>query len=73
MYQDLHDKVEITVKIDVGIEFYNMARPLYLGTVASSIRLLQVRDGICCGYDKIPDNTIFHPTEFASMSLSNVE
>ena len=44
------------------MKFYGVARHLYLETDASGISLgaglLQVRDGINCGHDEIPDNTI---------------
>ena len=43
-------------------QFYDVARPLNLQTDASGISLgailVQVRDGMNCMYDKIPDNAI---------------
>ena len=61
-YQDLYKKVKTTVKRDTCIKFYNVAGPLYLETDASSIslgaRVLQVRDGMNFGNDKISDNSI---------------
>ena len=59
------------------MNFYDVARHLYLETNASGIgletRLLHVMDDRNCGCDEIPDNAIFHPTAFTSNSLSNVE
>ena len=54
-----------------------MSRLLYLGTETSNIslgaRLLQIRDGMTCGHDEIPDNAILHLTEFTSKSISSAE
>ena len=62
MYQDLYDKAEKIVRKDACMKFNNVARPLYLETNASSIRLgaglLQVRDDMNCRCDEIPDNTV---------------
>ena len=59
------------------MKFYDRARPLYLETDASGIScgagLLHVRDGMNCGCDGTPNNTILHPIAFATKSLSSVE
>ena len=60
-----------------SIQFYNVARLLYLETGTSSIslgaRLLQVRNGMNCGCDTIPDNAILHLIAFASKNPSSLE
>ena len=62
MQQDLYGKAKNIVKKDECVKFYNVARPLYLETDASSIGLapglLQVRDGMSCRCDEIPDNAL---------------
>ena len=35
--------------------------------------LLQVREGINCRYDEVPDNVILCPTAFASRTFSSAE
>ena len=74
MYHDHYDKVRIIVKRDACMM---RLRLLYLETNASVIGLraglLQMRDGMNCGCDKIPDNAILHPIAFSSKSLSSVE
>ena len=35
--------------------------------------LLQVRDGMNCGCDKVPDNATLYPIAFASKDLSSAE
>ena len=52
------------------MKLYNAVRLLYLETDASDIGLgsglLQVRDDMNSGHDKIPDNAILCPNTFAS-------
>ena len=64
-------------KKDACMKFYDVARPLYLEANLSGIdlgaSLLQVREGLNCRHDKVPDNVIFWSTAFASMSLSSVQ
>ena len=56
------------------MKFYNMDRPLYLEMYVSGISLgawlLQWRDGMNCGYDKIPDNATLHLIASGSQNLS---
>ena len=58
-------------------EIYYASMPLHLETNASDVdlgtRLLQVRDGMNCGCDEVPDTTTVHSTTFASKSLSSTE
>ena len=55
------------------MKFYDASRPPHLETDASGVRLrarlLQIRDGMNCGHDEIPDNTMLHPIAFASKGL----
>ena len=57
--------------------FIQKLDPLYLETDTSGIclgaKLLQVREGMNCGHDKIPDNAILFTTAFTSKSLSSAE
>ena len=59
------------------MKFYDVARSLYLETDTSGIGLgaglLQVRDGMNSGHDKVPDNVILCPITFTSKTLSCVE
>ena len=59
------------------MKFYDMSRPLYLKMDAFSVglreRLLQVREGMNCGCDEVPDNVTLCPITFASKSLLNAE
>ena len=59
------------------MEFYDSSRPVYLETDASGVnfgaRLLQVREGMNCGYDEVSDNVNLHPIVFASKSLLSAE
>ena len=74
---DLYDKAKNIVKKSVAMKFYNVVRPLYLETNASSIglwaRLLQEKDDINCRYDEKPDNVITYITAFTRKNLSSVE
>ena len=75
MYKSLYDRAEKMIKNDACMKFYDTSRPLYLGTDASGIglgvRLLQVRDGMNCGHEKVPDNAVLDPIAFATKSLSS--
>ena len=59
------------------MKFYGVARTLYLETGASGIGfgagLLQMRDGMNYGHEKIQDNAILQPKAFASKRLSSIE
>ena len=59
------------------MKFYDACRSLYLETDTPSVglrsRLLQVRDGMNCGHDKVPDNATLHPHAFASKSILSAE
>ena len=59
------------------MKFYDMSKPLYLETDASVIGLrtghLQVRDGMNCRWDEVPDNTALCPTAFTNKNLSSVK
>ena len=59
------------------MEFYDTARPLYLESDASGLslgaKLLQVRDGMNGGYDRVPDNTTPCSIAFTSKSLLSTE
>ena len=61
-YQDLYQKEKTVFKGDVYMKFYDVARLLYLLTKASRIGpgagFLQIRHGMNCGSDEIPDNVI---------------
>ena len=65
------------IKADICVKFYNDTRPLYLETDASRVglgaALLQLCDNTSCHKDMMPDNTILHPTTFASKSLTGAE
>ena len=60
MYQDLYDKAKKIITKVACIKFYDTLKPLYLEMDASGIDLgaglLQVRKGMTCGHDKVPDN-----------------
>ena len=69
MYQDLYDEAKKIIKQDSCMKFYDMSKPLYLETDASGISLtaglLQVRERMNCGHDKMPDNVTLCPIAFA--------
>ena len=62
---------------DTCVNFYDVAKPLCLETDASAVSfragLLQVGDGIDCGYEKVPYNTTLRPNAFARKSLLSIE
>ena len=57
--------------------FYDASRPLYLEIDASGLSfgagLLQVREGMNCGHDEVPDNLTLHPITFYSKCLMSTE
>ena len=59
------------------MKFYDDTKMLYLETDASIVSLgaalLQLHDNIACQKGIPPDNTILHPTAFASRSLTGTE
>ena len=59
------------------MKFYDLARPLYLETDASIISLgtglLQLKDGMSCGHDEVPDNAVLWPITYTRKSLSSLE
>ena len=61
------------MKLDACMMFYDENEPQYLETdafgVGLGVGLLQIREKINCPYDEAPDNTVLHPTAFASKSL----
>ena len=73
MYQDLYNKGKKLIKQDACVEFYDASRPLYLETDASGTSLgtglLQVREGMNCGNDEVPDNVTLCQVVFSSQSL----
>ena len=70
-YQDLYVKVKTIVKKDACMKFYDAARDA--SGIGHGVRLLQVRDGMNWGHDKIPGNAILQPIVFPTKSLSSVE
>ena len=54
------------------MKFCDKSRPLYTQTDASGVsleaELIQVRDGMNCGDDKVLDNTTLQPIAFVSKS-----
>ena len=77
MYQDLYAKVKNIIRQDACIKFYDASKSLYLETDTYGMRLgaslLQVRDGMNCGLDKVPDNTALHSNALTRKSLSSME
>ena len=59
------------------MKFYDASKPLYPQTVASGIGLgtglLQEREGMNCGHDKVPHSATLCLIAFTSKSLSSVE
>ena len=59
------------------MKFYNDTKPLYLETDVSGVglgaALLQLHNNTTCQKDMRPDNTILHPIDFASKSLTGAE
>ena len=56
---------------------YDGTEPHYLETDASrvglGVALLQLHEGTSCQKDMVPNNTILHPTAFASKSLTGAD
>ena len=73
MHQDLYDKAKMIIKKDACMKFNDASMLLYVVTDASGIslggRLLQVRNGINCGCDKVPDNANLCQIAFSTKSL----
>ena len=76
-YQQLFDKAEFLIKVEMCMKFYDDTKPLYLETDASGVglgaALLQLRDYMGCLKDTAPDNTILCPIVFVSKSLTGAE
>ena len=57
--------------------FYDASRPLYMETdvlgVNLGVRLLQVRDGMNCGHDEVPDNATLCPMVLSTKRVSSAE
>ena len=77
MYQDVYNKAKKIITKDACMKFYNALKPFYLETDASGIGLgtclLQVREGLNCGCDKVPDIATLCLIAFTSKSPSSVE
>ena len=77
MYQELYNKAKNVIRQDTCMKFYDALKPLYLETDTSSIGLgvglSQVRKGMNCRWEKVPDNTALFPTKFTSKTLSITE
>ena len=76
MYQNPYDKPKI-IKQDASRKFYDVSRPLYLETDVSGVsfvaELLQVRKGMNCEHDKVPDNVTLYSIIFAIKRLVSAE
>ena len=59
------------------MKFCDISRPLHLDTDAScvglGVGLLQIREGMNCGHDDVPDNVTLHPILPANRSLLGAE
>ena len=68
-YQEVYEKAKSLVKEDTYIKYYNVRKWLNLETDASGVgldaTLLQMRDDLSCGYDKVVDNAMLQPIAFA--------
>ena len=77
MYWDLCDIAMKIVKKEAWMKIFNASRPQYLGTDMSGVSLgagvLQVRSGMNCGCDEVPDSTTLWPVTFASKNLSSTQ
>ena len=71
MYQDLYDKANKIIAKDTCMKFYDVLKSLYLKM--DRVGLLQVRGGMNCGHDEVPDNAILLLTVLANKGLSSVE
>ena len=73
MYQDQHNRVKKIVIKDACMKFCNESRPPYLETDALDVGirsgLLQVKDGMNCGFNKVPHNVTLHLIAFTSKRL----
>ena len=72
----LYDKAKKLIARDVCMKFYSVLKPLNLEADASGVGhgtgLLQAREGMNGGHDKVLDKATLHPIAFASKSLSRV-
>ena len=75
MYQGIYNKAKYLFRQYICMKFYGALKPLNLETDSVNLGagLLQVRDGMNCGHDEIPENAILHPTAFISKSLSHAK
>ena len=77
MYQDLYERAKKIIKKDVCMKFYDASRPLYCETHALGVTLgtglLQVRDVMNCGHDKVPDNATLCPMALTRKSILSAE
>ena len=77
VYQDLYERAKNIIKKNACTKFYGISRLLYLETDALDItfgaRLLQLRDGMDCGHDKVPANAALHQNVLASKSLLSAQ
>ena len=77
MYQDLHNKAIKITKKDACMKFDDASRPLYLETDASGADLgaglLQVKEGMNCWHDEVPDNATLQTIDFTTKSLLGAE
>ena len=76
MYQDAYAISKKIIKKDSCTKFYDASRLLHLETDTAGVSigagLLQVREGMNCGHDKLPDNATFHLIAFTSKSIFSV-
>ena len=76
-YQQPFEKAKSLIKADIGMNFYNDTKPLYLETDVSGVgleaALLQLHNNATCQKGMVPDNIILHPITFASTSLTGAE
>ena len=77
MYQDIYDQAKMIIKKDACMKFYDAFRALYLEIDASGVGfgaiLLQVREGMNCRCDEVPNSVTLHPIAFSSKILSGAK
>ena len=73
----MYGKEKKIVKKYACMKFYDVAKPLYLEMDISSVSLgarsLQVRVGMNCRHDEVPDNATLYLIAFTNKSLLNNE